>query len=165
MLSHTLTVNLPSEIVAQLSGTCQYLLHIIDRLCYATHKRSPSRAWYCFPSEKWLGRRMRRNSEHVSRCIQRLHKLELIDLTHRRWRNGRFQTNLYKLGKVLLYWMNAAKSATNRLSYHLTEMSNIVSNTMLVKNGKGLKPLINDRVRGPTWLEIAERLDKKMFPE
>lgn len=165
MFPVTLTLHLPSAIVSQMSGTCQHLLHLLNDLCKIQSKRSPSRAWYCFPGEKWLGQRVRRSREQISRSVNKLSDLDLIHITHRRKRDGTFQTNLYRLGKLMTYYLNAAKSAKNRLSYRVTEMSHIVSNTILVKNGKGLKPLLNNRVRGPTWLEIAERLDKKMFPE
>ncbi len=161
----TLTLNLPSAIVSQLSGTCQYLLGLLNQLCKTQSKRSPSRAYYCFPGQEWLGRRTQRCRETISRSVQNLARLELIHITHRRWANGRHQTNLYRLGKQLLYWLNAAKALKNRLSYHVIEMSHIVSNTKILKEPKGLKPHLSDRVRGPTWEEVAARLDKKMFPE
>jgi DNA-binding MarR family transcriptional regulator len=163
MYPQDLITNLPTETISRLSGNCQYLLHIFHHLCYCTSKKSHSGAWYCYPSEEWLARRTGRSRVQISRSVQRLSKMGLIDLTHRRKVRGVFQTNLYRLGRNLLAMLNKAKSLINRSSHRVTFELHKVPNTILVKNQQGLKHHLIDRARGPTWEEIVNRLEKKLF--
>ncbi len=154
--------DLPKEIVSQLSGNCQYVLSILFQLCKTTAKRSPSGAWYCFPSEAWLAYRTGRSRVQISRSIQALKGLGMIDVTHRRKVCGKWKTNLYRLGKQLMFFLNKVKSLKNRLSYRVTSMIHKVTNTMLDKKIKGLKSLLKSR-GSPGIEDIIRRLEPKVL--
>jgi hypothetical protein len=162
-MTQEILLNLDRNTLTQLNATCQLVLQLINSLCKTTQTKSPSKAFYCFPSEDWLARRIGKSRVQVSRSVSRLKMLGLISITYRRKVRGIYQTNLYRLGRALLFALNKAKALKNGLSYRVTSMLHRVSNTLISKEQKGLRQHLKGQVRGPTWEQIAQRIEEKYF--
>lgn len=87
----------PEDISRQLDGYDLRLLEEIDFLSRCQAKKSIIGAKYCTPSEKYLSKKSNLSRENVSRHITKLKKLGILSVTHRRPKNGRWTTNLYKI--------------------------------------------------------------------
>lgn len=137
---------IPKEIAIQLNGTDCKILEIIEHMCRIQSKKSPSKAWYCYPSEEWIANKLGRTRETISRSIQKLSKLDLIYVTHRRKFQGRWQTNLYRLGVELLKILHRYKEAVKIFIHRVTSTSHIVKlNTVNKSNNDIKEPLASKK--------------------
>lgn len=91
----------------QLDG---YDFHILDHMIYLSKlqaKRSPTGAAYCYPSQQYLANKLGCRREAVNRHIQKLAKLGVLEITHRRSIKGIRQTNVYKVCKWIIWRLKA----------------------------------------------------------
>ncbi len=116
-----------SRLLKDVKGIEFKLLAELTRLSYKTKKRSPSGAFYCFPSEAYLARRVGVRRETVSRHICRLHREGFIRRTRRRKVQGRWQTNLYVVGKWAARVVRKTIRAVLKLPDHVRKTAHIAS--------------------------------------
>jgi len=106
--------------------------HLIGRVVYLSllhGVQSSRRGVYCVPSEKYLSKDAFCARETVSRNITVMKKLGLLKVTQRRPVDGRFSTNLYKLGSLLLSLISRVTSCFFSFFNRVTSMSHIVTET------------------------------------
>jgi len=96
------TDSLPVSIIQQLNGTDFKILRTLMGLFEHTRKKNKSGALWCNPGEKWLGRQVGRSIWTVSRSVQKLARMGLVGIQHRKSKDGTFLTNLYKVGHRVL---------------------------------------------------------------
>jgi hypothetical protein len=113
--------------------------------CTRRHSAArPSKAMYTTPSLLYIASKAFLRVETVSRRIQDLQKWGLIKITHRRQVAGRWQTNLYRLGHMVLLALGWLKSWIHSFHSHLTLGSNIVTTIERKQSLKG-KETVNNR--------------------
>jgi hypothetical protein len=124
-----------------------YILHEISFLALAHGLNNPSRAIYCVPSEKYLAKKIGTCRETVSRNIQILKEMKLLNVVRRRKENGYWKTNLYKFGAVLWTIVKGITDCFLKKFNHVTQMSHIVSDTITkyLKKTKKEFDSINDK--------------------
>jgi hypothetical protein len=71
-------------------------------------KKSPRRAMYAFPSQKWLAATLGYSREWVCKSMKRLDALGVFLKTYRRKIKGRWRSCLYRFG--WLFWKLAGKT-------------------------------------------------------
>lgn len=122
--------NVPAESRKYLSGNA---LNVLDEILFimrkAAHGQGKKLA-YAVCGEEYLARKTGLSRVHVSRCIGRLKRLGLLWVTRRRQVKGVWQTNLYRLGKVLYgIFMGLLRQEKKRLKpapiHHVTRLSHI----------------------------------------
>lgn len=87
----------PQGTMNHLSGLDYRIIEQIDFLCRLQAKRSPTGARYCNPGQAWLATRLDRSRQTICTRIRKLYLLGILSVTHRRKKQGHWQTNLYKI--------------------------------------------------------------------
>lgn len=107
-------------------------VHLVGRVVYLSllhGVNSSRRGVYCVPSEKYLSKDAYCARETVSRNITTIKKLGLLRVIQRRPVEGRFSTNLYKLGSLLLSLISRVTSCFFSFFNRVTLTSHIVTET------------------------------------
>lgn len=87
----------PQSTMNYLSGLDYRIIEQIHFLSRLQAKRSPTGARYCNPGQAWLAGRLGRSRQTICRRVRKLYHLGILDITHRRKKQGHWQTNLYKI--------------------------------------------------------------------
>ncbi len=119
-------IQLPQEICCSLTKTELLLYELLISIMKSTSRRIPSKAFYACPSQRWLAKRLNRSREWVSTSVRKLHRMGLIDVTHRRKVLGYWQTNLYRVGAALKKGWKSLKSAFLLSLVRVNKTSHIV---------------------------------------
>jgi biotin operon repressor len=146
-----------------------YDLKILEQIYFLSQcqaKKSPTGAKYCTPSEKYLGKQLGISRESVSHHVVKLNKLGVLDVTHRRKVQGRWQTNLYKIVSWI-WWRirQATKSLRTRPhrvkpASHITTPVRVNNNLENQKGGpSGDFVSIKDTIKA-----LQPALFKRMYP-
>ena len=134
---------------------------VFDVIYECTRRHSAQRksgAIYTTPSLMYISSRVFLRVETVSRRIQDLQKWGLLKITHRRQVSGRWQTNLYRLGQVVLLALGWLKSWINSFSHHLTKKSNIVTTTRYKESLRNKNSVNNRSPDNSDYKETLYRL-------
>lgn len=94
-------VNFPQEILNELTRTEILLSELLFSLMKGTSRRVPSKAFYSCAGQRWLAKRLNVSREWISISVNKLERLGIIDITHRRKKYGIWQTNLYRVGAAM----------------------------------------------------------------
>lgn len=156
------TNSLSIEFLQRMNGTDHKVLDVIVDMCYRTAPKSPTGALYCFPGQRWLGQRLGRTRETISRSVSKLHTLGLIAVTHRRKVHKRWQTNLYQLGHQLLYCLNQGRKAVSALLHRVTEASHIVKKDSISMGQTAKKSDFSFNNKSPGLSDIINRVGKAL---
>jgi len=138
---------IPLEIQSRLNSTDLKVLDLIVCMCRCQSKKSESRTSYCYPSEPWIGTKLSRTRETISRSVSKLHKMELLSVIHRRKYKGVWQTNLYRLGAKLLIILKRYKEAVKEYINRVTFSSHIVKLTTVNKEKGALEGVLRTRLQ------------------
>lgn len=112
----------PQGTLNYLSGLDYRIIEQINFLSRLQAKRSPTGARYCNPGQAWLAGRLDRSRQTICTRIRKLYHLGILDVTHRRKKQGHWQTNLYKI-------VQYPRWGVARVSNLLRTLSNRVKNT------------------------------------
>lgn len=97
-LYQALNLNYDSRTLANLLYP---LIKTISYLMFCQSIKSPKGAWYCTPSQIWLGTHHQKGRETANRWVSKLTKLGILNKTQRRQRrDGTWQTCLYRPGWI-----------------------------------------------------------------
>ena len=107
---------LSSEIIQQLTGKDIKVLHQMFILFRMASRNLTIKHVYIQPSEIYLRSKTGYSICGISRSISKLTQLGIIRTTHRRMRWGRWQTNLYHLGEMILAKVPWLRKALKKLS-------------------------------------------------
>jgi len=102
MKPHLRLNRLPKKLRMLLTWADEMLLEEITYLCGVTSWRSPSGARYAICGEAYLAKEFGLCRSYVSERIQYLEKIGMLNVIHRRKNKGRWMTNLYRIGPVLM---------------------------------------------------------------
>lgn len=80
-----------------LSGLDYRVLEQIDFLSKLQARKSPTGARYCNPGQAWLAKTLGRSRQTINVRVRKLYHLGILSITHRRKKQGHWQTNLYKI--------------------------------------------------------------------
>jgi biotin operon repressor len=122
----------------QLDGYDLKLLEEIHFLSQLQAKKSPTGAKYCNPSQVYLSKKLGISRESISHHVTKLHKLGVLDVTHRRKLHGRWQTNLYKIVSWVWWRIRQAMKALRTLPHRVKLGSHIA--TPMRENNKPEEP-------------------------
>lgn len=147
----------PDYIRKQMNNGHRAVFEVIYECTRRHSAQRTSGAVYTTPSLLYIASRVFLTVETVSRRIQDLEEWGLIKITHRRQVSGRWQTNLYRLGHVVLLALGWLKSWINSFSHHLTKRSNIVP-TICKKDSLRNKNTVNNR--SPNNCDYKETLER-----
>lgn len=156
------SLSLPREILIQLNSTDINILDTLISMCRAQVSKSPTGAAYAFPGQTWLGSKIDRARENVSRSVSKLKKLGLIEVIHRRKIRNMFQTNLYRAGHALLFILKQTKAALAALLDHVTKPSHIVNNSHSKETEKDSIRSLSIKMKSEDLPNIIKRLANKM---
>ena len=159
----TMYTIVPQETRKKLSATDIQIFDIISSMCKSQGKKGRSGAWYCFPGEKWIAEKIGRSRERVSKSVQRLQRLRLIDITHRRKREGHWQTNMYRLSLNIMRGLGELRHWFSSVFHRVTQPSHIVQEPFLKQNENSLKEAF--KIKKPAELEEIITRMEKLNPE
>lgn len=123
----TMSHRIPKEVRSEMSPSHFMILDLIVSLMQSTSKRSPSKAFYAFPSQEWIAKRLDYTRSYMSECITAMASLGLIGITHRRKTSGHWQTNLYRIGIVLARALNMVSTWISLVSNRVGKNQHIVN--------------------------------------
>lgn len=155
-------VTLPADLRRQLTATEFNIIYLILDLSRITSVRSPSGAVYCYPSQKYIGRKIGRSREWISKCLQRLEDLGLVIITHRRKERGHWKTNLYRLGWQLTKILYGCKAAVKALLDRVKSSSHIDSLHTINQEKKGLRQLFNNKDPDPDMENFLTSMGRRL---
>jgi len=118
---------LPEQVKKELTPINIIVFNMLHDMMRNQNKKSQGHNAYCFPGEKWIGKRVNRCPVTISKTISKLKTLGLLWVTYRRKVRGRWQTNLYRLGHELIKAFGFTKPALNQLLNRLALTLNRVS--------------------------------------
>ena len=131
---NTISDRIPMDTRREMSPSHFLILDLVVSLMKSTSKRSPSRAFYAFPSQNWIAQRLGYTRSYISESITSMAKLDLLDVTHRRKVSGRWQTNLYRIGIVLARALNMVSSWISSFINRVEKNRHIVNKPSISKN-------------------------------
>lgn len=88
------------------------VLTLLYRFFSADAKKNPGREQRAWPSRRWIAENLDMSTRTVTRATKRLRLMGLITAFQLRARNGKWHSNVYRLGFLARLW---AKSWYNRL--------------------------------------------------
>ena len=89
---------------ARLSGLQLAIMELLYSLSQSTGRRVKSGARYCFPSQQWLAGRLGVSRRSVNHAVRLLRLRGILDVIHRRKKDGWWQSNLYKVVDCRSWW-------------------------------------------------------------
>ena len=134
----------PDYIREQMNNGHRAVFEVIYECTRRHGAQRPSGTLYTTPSLFYISGKVFLRIETVSRRIQDLQRWGLIKITHRRQVSGRWQTNLYRLGHVVLLALGWLKSWINSFTHQLTKKSKIVT-TIRVKESLKKEFTVNNK--------------------
>ena len=156
------TISLPYEIRTKMNSTDLYILDKLMSMYRSQAKKSRSRAGYAYPGERWLGEITGRCRETISRSVTKMENMGLISITHRRRRNGYWQTNLYQIGAKLLEIIGYSAYIVRGLINRVTSKPHIVNNSHITLRSNSPKKDFSDNLISNPIRELLNKLTVKM---
>lgn len=92
------------SVKASLSGLELSTVELLYQLSQSTGRRVKSGARYCFPSQAWIAGRLGVSRRSINHVVARLRRLGILDVIHRRRKEGHWQSNLYKVINCVSWW-------------------------------------------------------------
>lgn len=130
-------------------------------MCKAQGKKNKGGAWYCFPGEMWIGKKIGRSRVHISRSVNRLKKAGLIDIIRRRKVQGHWQTNLYRLSLSTMRALGQLKHWFSSVFCRVTSPLHIVQRPYIKEIQKMETELLKIKIQAPALEEIINRIENK----
>ena len=131
---NTISDRIPMDMRNEMSPSHFLILDLLVSLMKSTSKRSPSRAYYAYPSENWMSNRLNYTRSYISECVTKMASLGLIDITHRRKVSGHWQTNLYRIGIALARALNMVSHWIPSFLHHVGKNRHIVNKPSISKD-------------------------------
>ncbi len=138
-ISHQMSIaSIPPVLLGELRPHEIRLLNALFWFWRKDGKKNPHRAPKCWPSEQWLAEHARCSRFTVSRAVRKLRILGILTKFQIRTRGGTWRTNIYRMGSVLLAWLNRAISRGKDI--HRNRLRGSATNKNHILNGDGLAP-------------------------
>lgn len=150
------------SVKASLSGLELATVELLYQLSQSTGRRVKSGARYCFPSQAWIAGRLGVSRRSINHVVARLRRLGILDVLHRRKKEGRWQSNLYKVINCVSWWRYRLAEVF-RPTPHREKQSSLIENpkkeTVIVSEG----PPVAGSVSG-VLADLILALDAKPSP-
>jgi biotin operon repressor len=112
-----------------------------------------------YMTQYWLAERLGKTREWISKSICKLEKLGLLKVIRRKKENGKWDTNLYRIGYVILrllgLWRQAVRELINRVKSNLQGVGVTIKENMERKKENHLI-----EVKHSDLYSILERIGK-----
>lgn len=139
-------------------------VYILTRIIFISllHSTSAkSHAVYCVASEKYLANAVDCTRETVSRNIRLLKEFKFLDVTNRRKVDGRWSTNLYKIGTLLWSLIQDVTTRFFSIVNRVTSASHIVTENRNISHTKNIGTRNSIKIKDPpekkSFLDFFER--------
>lgn len=126
------------NIKARFTGLELAVVELLYKLADSTARRVKSGARYCFPGQQWIADRLGVSRRSINHVIRLLRLRGILQVIHRRKKEGHWQTNVYKVVDCRSWWKFWTIKALNPWSHREKETSHIEhSEKKIIDNSEG----------------------------